>query len=53
MTQYTHSRLEEAIVQLEALQERQKKNNDKYSYEWIEEILYDLRIVAEEIKSEK
>lgn len=47
MTKYTLPRLEEAIGQLEALQ---KGVVDMSQYSWIDEILYDLRIVADEIK---
>lgn len=47
MTKYTLPRLEEAIGQLEALQ---KGIDDMSQYSWIGEILYDLRIVADEIK---
>lgn len=50
MTKYTLPRLEEAIGQLEALQ---KGIDDMSQYSWIGEILYDLRIVADEIKEEK
>lgn len=49
MTKYTLPRLEEAIGQLEALQ---KGIDDMSQYSWIGEILYDLRIVADEIKEE-
>lgn len=49
MTKYTLPRLEEAIGQLEALQ---KGVVDMSQYSWIGEILYDLRIVADEIKED-
>lgn len=50
MTKYTLPRLEEAIGQLEALQ---KGIDNMSQYSWVGEILYDLRIVADEIKEEK